>query len=243
MSTKTVLITGGVRGIGKAITEIFAKNGYNVIANYINSYDKAIALKNDLSQYNINIYKSDVSYYNDVKNMVEYIENNIGGIDILINNAGIAQQKLFTDISDDDWNKMIGVNLTGVFNCCKAVLPYMIKNKSGKIINISSMWGQVGASCEVHYSAAKAGVIGLTKALAKEVGLSGISVNCICPGVISTDMMNGFSEDDINALKDETPLQCIGSPKDIADMVYFLAKDSTTFITGQIIGVNGGMII
>lgn len=243
MSTKTVLVTGGVRGIGKAITEIFAKNGYNVIANYINSYDKAIALKNDLSQYNINIYKSDVSYYNDVKNMVEYIENNIGGIDILINNAGIAQQKLFTDISDDDWNKMIGVNLTGVFNCCKAVLPYMIKNKSGKIINISSMWGQVGASCEVHYSAAKAGVIGLTKALAKEVGLSGISVNCICPGVISTDMMNGFSEDDINALKDETPLQCIGSPKDIADMVYFLAKDSTTFITGQIIGVNGGMII
>lgn len=243
MSTKTVLVTGGVRGIGKAITEIFAKNGYNVIANYINSYDKAIALKNDLSQYNINIYKSDVSYYNDVKNMVEYIENNIGGIDILINNAGIAQQKLFTDISDDDWNKMIGVNLTGVFNCCKAVLPYMIKNKSGKIINISSMWGQVGASCEVHYSAAKAGVIGLTKALAKEVGLSGISVNCICPGVISTDMMNGFSEDDINALKDETPLQCVGSPKDIADMVYFLAKDSTTFITGQIIGVNGGMII
>ncbi len=243
MNTKTVLVTGGVRGIGKAITEIFAKNGYNVIANYINSYDKAIALKNDLSQYNINIYKSDVSYYNDVKNMVEYIENNIGGIDILINNAGIAQQKLFTDISDDDWNKMIGVNLTGVFNCCKAVLPYMIKNKSGKIINISSMWGQVGASCEVHYSAAKAGVIGLTKALAKEVGLSGISVNCICPGVISTDMMNGFSEDDINALKDETPLQCIGSPKDIADMVYFLAKDSTTFITGQIIGVNGGMII
>lgn len=241
MNNKAVLVTGGVRGIGKAITETFAEKGYTVIANYINSDNNAIMLKEQFN--NVHIYKADISNENDVNNMVKYIEKNIGGIDILVNNAGIAQQKLFTDITADDWLKMININLSGVFYCCKAVLPNMIKKKSGKIINISSMWGQVGGSCEVHYSASKAGVIGLTKALAKEVGLSGIAVNCICPGVISTDMMSSFSESDIKALKDETPLQCIGMPKDIADMVYFLAKDSTKFITGQIIGVNGGMII
>lgn len=241
MNNKVALVTGGVRGIGKAITEIFAENNYTVIANYVHSDIEALTIKNQFD--NVHIYKADVSNEFEVNNMVNWTEKNVGEIDVLVNNAGIAQQKLFTDITTNDWQKMMNVNVGSVFNCCKAVLPNMIKNKKGKIINISSMWGQVGASCEVHYSASKAAVIGLTKALAKEVGLSGISVNCICPGVIMTDMMNGFSDNDIQSLKDETPLQRIGIPENIADIVYFLAKDSTTFITGQVIGVNGGMVI
>lgn len=245
MKNKIVLVTGGVRGIGKAIVEKFAQNNYTVIANYINSDNKAKIFKAELQTkgYNIEIYKADVSVYDTVNNMVKWIENNIGGIDILVNNAGIAQQKLFTDITAEEWQKMININLGGVFNCCKAVLPYMIRKKRGNIVNISSMWGQVGASCEAHYSASKAGVIGLTKALAKEVGLSGILVNCVAPGVISTDMMSGFSQDDIQVLKEETPLNRIGTPQDVADAVYFLTQNESSFITGQVIGVNGGFII
>ena len=163
---------------------------------------------------------------------------------MLVNNAGIAQQKLFTDITPDEWKKMTGVNLDGVFYCSQQALKrYMIKNHSGVILNISSMWGQVGASCEVHYSASKAGVIGLTKGLAKEVGLSGVRVNCICPGVIMTDMMKGFDEQTVQELKEETPLNMLGMPEDIAETAVFLCSDRARFITGQIVGVNGGMII
>lgn len=244
---KNVLVTGGTGGIGYAIAERFARNGYNVAVHTHRKHEKAKSLADELRQkYGIKTtaVSADVSCHHSVSKMFDIIKTELGEIDVLINNAGIAQQKLFTDISDEEWHKMLGVNLDGVFFCCKEALKrHMIKNHSGVILNISSMWGQVGASCEVHYSAAKAGVIGLTKALAKEVGLSGIRVNCICPGVIMTDMMKGFDEDTITALKDETPLNQLGTPQDIAETAVFLCSDKAKFITGQILGVNGGFII
>ena len=166
-----------------------------------------------------------------------------GFIDTLVNNAGIAQQKLFTDLTDEDWQAMIDVNLGGTFRTCRAALPEMIRQKRGTIINISSMWGQVGASCEVAYSAAKAGVIGLTKALAKEVAPSGITVNCIAPGAIRTPMLDCFTEEDLAALAEETPVGRIGTPEDVAAACVFLASDGARFITGQVLGVNGGFVI
>ena len=165
-------------------------------------------------------------------------------VGILINNAGIAQQKLFTELTQDDWKAMLGTDLDGVFNCTQEALKrFMLPNHQGVILNISSMWGQVGASCEAHYSAAKAGVIGLTKALAKELGLSNIRVNCIAPGVVMTDMMKDFDDRTIRDLKEETPLNVLGTPKDIADAAVFLCSDRAKFITGQVLGVNGGYII
>ena len=175
--------------------------------------------------------------------MFHNIEMLCGGVDVLVNNAGIAQTKLFTDITDDEWNRMISVNLSSAFYCCRSALPYMIRQKYGRIINISSMWGQVGGSCEVHYSAAKAGVIGLTKALAMEEGLSGITVNCIAPGVIKTDMTSHLTDEDLSELKNETPTGTIGTPSDIARAVLFLADEGSSFITGQVLGVNGGFTV
>ena len=162
---------------------------------------------------------------------------------MLINNAGIAESALFTDVTDEMWKRMLDTNLSGAFYASRAVLPNMISKKRGVILNVSSMWGQVGASCEVHYSAAKAGLIGMTKALAKEVGPSGIRVNCVSPGVIDTDMNANLSDSDIEALKNETPLERIGNATDIAEALLFLASDKASFITGQDIGVNGGLII
>lgn len=244
---KTVLVTGGSGGIGTALCVAFAQVGYNVIIHSYSKMEKADNLAKILCEsYGINAISitADVSNRKSVNNMFDKIEQNFESVDILINNSGIAQQKLFTDISVEEWKSMIGVNLDGVFNCTQEALKrYMLKNHNGVILNISSMWGQVGASCEVHYSAAKAGVIGLTKALAKEVGLSGIRVNCICPGVIMTDMMKNFDEYTINELKKETPLNTLGTPKDIADAAVFLCSDKAKFITGQIIGVNGGFVI
>ncbi len=231
---KTVLITGGSRGIGAACAALFSKNGYNVIINYNKSEEKALTLAKGIGATAI---KADVSRVDEVKEMFE----KAGKVDILINNAGIAQQKLFTDISNEEWHRMIDVNLSSVFYCCKEALPYMINRKAGAIINISSMWGQVGASCEVHYSASKAGVIGLTKALAKEVGPSGITVNCIAPGMIDTDMNNMVDKEAREAIKEETPLGKIGSPEDVAKCALYLAENG--FVTGQIIGINGGLVI
>ena len=244
MKNKTALVTGGAKGIGAAICRELASMGYNLAVNYNSSYEAAQSLKNELSQLvDIDIYKADVSDSTQVADMLDNIKKDFGGVDVLVNNAGIAQQALFTDITDEMWQRMIGTNLTGTFNCCRSVLPYMINQKNGVIINITSMWGQVGASMEVHYSAAKAGVIGLTKALAKEVGLSGIRVNAVSPGVVLTDMMAQFTDDDKNALKDETPLNRLAVPEDIAHTVAFLCSDKADFITGQIIPVNGGFVI
>lgn len=241
---RTAVITGGTRGIGQAAVRLFAANGYRVAFLYRSAQDKAQELVNELKGVtDIIAVKCDVASSDDVNSAFEKIRKELGSIDVLVNNAGIAQQKLFTDITDDDWAKMMSTNAGGVFNCCRAVLPDMIRNKSGRIINISSMWGQVGASCEVHYSASKAAVIGLTKALAKEVGPSGITVNCIAPGVVETDMMSGFSDEVKSELADETPLCRLGTPQDIANAIAFLAGENAGFITGQVIGVNGGFII
>ncbi len=240
----TVLITGASRGIGAETARQFALNGYRVLINYCHSKEKAESLLDELRQItDADIFRADVSDPVQVKEMFALIEAEYGGADILVNNAGIAQTKLFTDITDDDWNKMVSVNLSSVFYCCRSVLPFMIRKKYGRIINISSMWGQVGGSCEVHYSAVKAGIIGLTKALAQEEGPSGITVNCIAPGVIRTDMTACYSEDDMKALTDETPTGTTGSPADIARTVLFLADEKASFITGQVFGINGGFVI
>lgn len=241
---KIALVTGGAKGIGAAICRAFAKEGYCLAINYNNSKDFANELKKELSQItSVEIFKADVSDSAQVERMFTEIEGVFGGVDILVNNAGIAEQKLFTDITDEMWQRMISVNLTGAFNCCRRALPHMIGEKNGTIINIASMWGEVGASMEVHYSAAKAGLIGLTKALAKEVGLSGITVNAVSPGVIITDMMSGFSDEDKKVLADETPMGVLGTPDDVAAAVCYLANENARFITGQVISVNGGFVI
>ena len=243
--TKTAIVTGGSRGIGAATSSLLAANGYNVIINYNASADAAIALKADIVSkgFNAEVYKCDVSDSDEVNSMLEFCVSTFGFPDLLVNNAGIAGQKLFTDITDSDWSRMLSVDLTGVFNCCRAASKHMIKKHAGSIINISSMWGVGGASCEVHYSAAKAGVIGLTKALAKELGPSGIRVNCIAPGVIDTEMNSKLSAADIAELADATPLCRIGKPSEVAAVVEFLASDKASFITGQTISVDGGFII
>lgn len=241
---KTAVITGASRGIGKATAIEFARNGYNVLANYNNSEKEAMELEKMLTEegYSIKVFKADVSKSSEADAMIEYCLKEFGGLDVLVNNAGISQDKLFTDITDDDWERMMSVNVTSVFNCSRKALQHMIWEKSGSIINITSMWGETGGSCEVHYSASKAAIIGMTKALAKEVGPSNIRVNAVSPGVIMTDMCAYYGEETLNELKEETPLMKLGKPEDIAETVYFLAEKGN-FITGQVIGVNGGMVI
>ena len=244
---ENVLVTGASGGIGTALCVAFAQTGRNVAVHYHNNRQQAENLARVLSDtYRVKTaaVQADVADRQSVNAMLDAVSAQLGDIDILVNNAGIAQQKLFTDLSVEDWRNMLGTNLDGVFNCTQEVLRRsMIKNHRGVILNISSMWGQIGASCEAHYSAAKAGVIGLTKALAKELGLSGIRVNCIAPGVVMTDMMKGFDEQTIAELKEETPLNTLGTPKDIADAAIFLCSDRAKFITGQVLGVNGGFVI
>ena len=241
---KTAVITGASRGIGKATAIEFARNGYNVLANYNNSEKEAMELEKMLTEegYSIKVFKADVSKSSEADAMIEYCLKEFGGLDVLVNNAGISQDKLFTDITDDDWERMMSVNVTSVFNCSRKALQHMIWEKSGSIINITSMWGETGGSCEVHYSASKAAIIGMTKALAKEVGPSNIRVNAVSPGVIMTDMCAYYGEETLNELKEETPLMKLGKPEDIAETVYFLAEKGN-FITGQVVGVNGGMVI
>ncbi len=241
---KTVLITGSARGIGAATAALFADLGYNVVINYNTSETEALSLCNSLKEEGRRVIaiKADVSKADEVEYLFSEAEKAFGCVDILINNAGIAQQKLFTDITMQDYDRMFDCNVKSVFNCCQRALPNMIHNKHGRIINISSMWGVVGASCEVHYSASKAAVIGMTKALAREVAPSGITVNCIAPGVIDTPMNKGFDEDTIRCLADETPVGRIGSPEEIAKAILFFAQDDSSFITGQVLGVDGGFI-
>ncbi len=243
---KTALVTGASKGIGTACVIALSKMGYNIILNYNNSQEKAMSLAKIVTEnYGVDVMtaKADVKNKSEVDAMVKKALSQFGTIDVLVNNAGISQQKLFTDTTVDDWDSIIGTNLTSVYNVTHAVLPSMIKSHSGSIVNISSMWGQVGASCEVAYSASKAGVIGLTKALAKEVALSNIRVNCVAPGVIMTDMMAGFSDDDIKLIREDIPVNELGSAKNVADAVAFLVSDKASYITGQVIGVNGGMVI
>ncbi|HBG15811.1 MAG TPA: 3-oxoacyl-ACP reductase [Firmicutes bacterium] len=242
---KTVIITGASRGIGRSIAELFAANDYNVLINYHRSTEAALELYHSLLEkgFSIALFKANVSHRPEVEDMVAYCLQQFGKIDVLINNAGIAQSRLFIDLSAQDWEEMINTNLSGVFHCTQSVLRSMLPRKKGKIINISSIWGQVGASCEVHYSAAKAGVIGLTKALAKELGPSNIQVNCIAPGIIDTDMLSPYNERERADLVEQTPLGRLGTPYEIAAYALFLASESADFITGQVIGINGGFVI
>jgi 3-oxoacyl-[acyl-carrier protein] reductase len=245
MSKKTVVITGSSRGIGRACAILFAKNNYNVVINYNKSKELAEELFNDLKEagYSVDIFKADISNRFEAISLINHCIGKFGKIDVLINNAGISQNKLFTDITDDDWNKMMGTNLNGIFYTTQKALQYMLPECSGKIINISSIWGMVGGSYEVHYSTSKAAIIGMTKALAKELGPSNIQVNCIAPGVIQTDMLNDIDEEIIEGLREETPLMRIGTVDDIANCALFLASDKSDFITGQVISPNGGFVI
>ncbi len=233
---KTALITGASRGIGAACARALASDGWRVVINYNTSADEAEKLARETGGIAI---QADVSDMTQVENMFSVS----GNVDLLVCNAGIALQKLVTDTSRSEWDRIFSVNVTGVFNCCKAALPHMIRNHAGKIITVSSMWGITGASCECAYSASKAAVIGFTKALAKEVGPSNIQVNCIAPGVIDTDMNSALSPETIEELCDETPLTRIGTPEDIAALAVFLASEKADFITGQVISSNGGFLI
>lgn len=237
---KTVFITGGSRGIGACAVKAFAKEGYNVAFTYLNSKEKA---ENLATGCGILAIQADCSKSDEVNKAIDSAISTFGKIDVLINNVGIDEFSLFTDITDEMWHKMIDTNLSSAFYASRKVLKDMISRKEGVIINISSMWGEVGASCEVHYSVSKAGLIGLTKALAKEVGPSGIRVNCVSPGVIDTDMNKHLSVDDFEQLKSDTPLEKIGSCDDVCNTLIFLSSDKASFITGQIISVNGGYII
>ncbi|HSQ88367.1 elongation factor P 5-aminopentanone reductase [Romboutsia sp.] len=245
MNNKTALITGSSRGIGRAMVKLFAKSGYNVLINYNKSEKEASELYNELKSEGcfVTLYKADVSNVHEVNSMIKFCIGEFGKIDVLINNAGMSKDKLFTDITNEDWHEMINVNLNSVFYTTQMALKYMIPEHSGKIINISSIWGMVGGSYEVHYSTSKAAVIGMTKALAKELGPSNIQVNCIAPGIIQTDMINNVSDEILEILKDETPLMRLGTPEDIANCALFLASDNSNFITGQVISPNGGFVI
>lgn len=237
---KTALVTGGTGGIGQAICRKLADNGYCVIINYLHAEEKARRLADDI---NGKAVKFDVSDVDSVNNILSDIIGSDGKIDLLVNNAGISEIDLFTTIPREKSDSIININLGGTLNCSRAVLPYMIRRKTGCIVNISSMWGQVGASCEVDYSASKAGIIGFTKALAKEVAPSGIRVNCVSPGFIMTEMNSRFTDEELDGIKEEIPLGFFGTPEHVADAVVFLSSDSAEYITGQVLAVNGGMVI
>ncbi len=237
---KTALITGGSKGIGKAIVEVLCKNGYSVAFTYKNSEKEAKSLAERTGAVAI---KADSAIEADIVSAVKEANDILGGIDCLVNNAGVASFSLFTDITLEEWNKIFAVNLTGAFLYSREVSRIMISRKFGRIINISSIWGLVGSSCEVAYSASKAALIGMTKALAKELGPSGITVNAIAPGVIDTDMNSMLDKDTVKELIDETPLMRMGLPADVAKSVCYLAGDGADFVTGQVLNISGGFVI
>lgn len=240
MEGRNVLIIGGSRGIGAEAVRQFRALGDNVVFTYFRSELEADALRQETGAVPV---RCDVKFSNSVKIAVDKAHSILGHVDVLICNAAIADFNLITDIDETRWEEIINTNLNGVYYCIRNVLPLMIQRKSGAIITVSSMWGQVGASCEVAYSAAKAGVIGLTKALAKEVGPSGITVNCIAPGMIDTDMNASVDPEAAREIAEETPLCRIGKPDEVASVMRFLASEDAKFVTGQIIGVNGGLVV
>lgn len=242
---ETVLITGSSRGIGRAAAILFAERGYRVVINYFQSEEAALSLSRQLNEKGCRTLAlhCDVSDRDQVRRMVEETEKAFGPIDILVNNAGIAEMKLFTDITPEYWERIFAVNVNGIFHCCQAVVPSMVSRKSGRIINISSIWGMVGASCETHYSATKGAILAFTKALAKELGPSGIRVNAIAPGAVYTDMIAGLDPQILEQVKAETPLGVIGSPEEIAETIFFAASQNAALFTGQVLSPNGGLVI
>lgn len=240
---KTILITGAAGGIGSEIARVFARENYAIVLGYNSSEAAALALLDELRGNGAAAIavRADISSPAEAAAMVALAYEQFGGVDVLINNAGVALQKMLCDTTEVDWDRLFDINVKGAFLCAKEVLPTMLKKHSGRIVNISSIWGISGASCEVAYSASKAALIGFTKALAKEVAPSGITVNCIAPGVIDTAMNTALSADDIAALREETPLGRIGTAADIAEAALFLTRSG--FITGEVLNVNGGLLI
>ncbi len=239
---RTVLITGASGGIGRAAARLFAKQGYAVAVHYHQSRQTAEDLVQELKAAGADalLVGADVSDDGEVERMVRQTEAAFGEISVFIHNAGIASQKLLTDLPPGEWRTLMGVHLDGAYYGCRHVIPGMVRRKRGKILFVSSIWGVMGASCEAAYSAAKAGLIGLTKALAKELGPSSIQVNCIAPGVIDTAMCAGLDEETRRSLAEQTPLGRLGTPEDVASALYFLASPEAAFITGQVLGVDGG---
>ncbi len=236
---KRVIVTGGSRGIGAAIVKRFAKAGNKVCFIYKSNDEAAKELVSE----NVYCVKADVSNPGDAERGIREAIDMLGGADVLVNNAGIAQIKPFGDITNEDFSNLINTDLGGCFYCSKAVLSEFLKAHKGVIVNVASMWGEVGASCEVHYSAAKAGVIGFTKALAKELALSGIRVNCVSPGFIATEMNRKIDEEVIAAFAEEIPMQRLGSAEEVAAAVDFLCSEDASYITGQVLSVNGGYVV
>lgn len=241
VNKKTVLVTGSSRGIGKAIAIKFAKEGYNLVINGSSRAEKLLETKSDIEQYKVSCmaYFGDIGNYDKAKELFLMIKEQFGHIDVLVNNAGISYVGLLTDMSIEDWNKIITTNLTSVFNCSSLAIPDMIKEKSGRIINISSVWGNVGASCEVAYSASKGGMNAFTKALAKELAPSNIQINAIACGAIDTEMNQFLSDEELVELSNEIPSGRLGSAEEVADLVYQLSQNNS-YLTGQIIGLDGG---
>lgn len=239
------LVTGASGGIGRAIAIALARDGYAIAVHCYRNEQKAQEVREDIIAMGgtAEVFVCDITDADAVDYMVNEICRTLGCVTVLVNNAGIAQQKLFTDLSVDEWQQMMAVHVDGAFYACRAVLPDMIRAHCGAIVNVSSMWGQTGGSCEVHYSTAKAALIGLTKALAKEVGPAGIRVNCVAPGVIRTEMLAELSRETLNDLEEETPLCRLGTPEDVAAAVAFLVSDGAGFITGQVLAPNGGIVI
>lgn len=244
MKQKTVLVTGASRGIGKEVALRFATESYHVFINANQSIEalesvKELILTNENA--NCTLVPGDVGNPNDVRQMFQIIHETCKGLNVLVNNAGIAYMGLLTDMTDEEWNRIIQTNLSSVFYCCREALPYMVSQKSGRIINISSMWGTVGASCEVAYSAAKSGIHGFTRALAKELAPSNIQVNALACGVIDTAMNDLLCEEDKRTLADEIPAGRFASPEEVAELVW-QTTNAPTYMTGQIIGIDGGFI-
>ena len=241
---RTVLITGSSRGIGRAAAQKFAKDNFNVVINCCNSSNRLAEFERELKKYNHNIlsFVCDVSKYEDVQKMIEKVNLCFGGVDILINNAGISYIGLFNEMKPGIWDEIININLKGVYNCTHLVLHYMINKKSGSVINISSVWGSVGASCEVIYSSSKGAVNSFTKALAKELGPCNIKVNAIACGVIETEMNDFLAENEKKSLIDEIPFTRFGKTEEVAELAYFLASDNSNYLSGQVITLDGAWI-
>lgn len=240
---KTVLITGSSKGIGKAIALRFAKEGYNLVINGSKDKEKLEETKAEIEKFNVAClaFLGDMGDYHKVKELFKLIKEEFGHLDVLVNNAGISYVGLLSDMTWHDWDKVIRTNLTSVYNCCSLAIPDMVQKKEGKIINISSVWGNVGASCEVAYSASKGGMNAFTKALAKELAPSNIKVNAIACGAIDTEMNSFLSEEELYQLKEEIPMGRLGRSDEVADLVYYLAEKNE-YLTGQVIGLDGGWI-
>ena len=246
MFKTTVLITGASRGIGAECARTFAKNGYNVAINYFRSEKNALDLKSEINDGGgvAEVFKADVSDEKQVEEMISAVVKRFGKVNVLVANAGVSKSGVFSDMTQSDFDKIFDTNVRGVFNVVKGVLPHMYERESGSIVTISSIWGQTGGSCEVLYSMSKAAIIGMTKALAKEVAPMHIRVNSVSPGAIDTDMLSGLTDEEKEDFIMQTPLNRLGEPKDVADAVLFLADDDkSSFITGHVLSVNGGYFI